>query len=107
MLGDVGMHNGQQIGSSGDLIGVRGLGIYATVNVGTNQASQDYLARIDPTPNATLRSGATDWADLAERMHFITDLFRCWHARAELFTPPYDAVQIAAIRDGRRPGGVL
>jgi len=32
--------------SSGDLIGVRGLGIYATVNVGTE--ATDYLAKIDP-----------------------------------------------------------
>jgi hypothetical protein len=32
--------------SSGDLIGVRGLGIYATVDVGTEV--NDYLARIDP-----------------------------------------------------------
>jgi hypothetical protein len=65
------------------------------------------LATIDPTPNATSRSGATDWADLPERMHFIADLFRCWHMRTELFTPPYDATQIAAMRDGRRPGGRL
>ena len=33
--------------SSGDLIGVRGLGIYATVDVGTE--TNDYLAKIDPT----------------------------------------------------------
>jgi hypothetical protein len=33
--------------SSGDLIGVRNLGIYATVNVGS--AANDYLAKIDPT----------------------------------------------------------
>ena len=65
------------------------------------------LAKIDPTPNATARSGATDWADLPERMHFIADLFRCWHSRAELFTPPYTTEQIAAIRAGRRPGGEL
>lgn len=65
------------------------------------------LSTIDPTPDATARSGATDWADLAERMHFIADLFRCWHARTELFMAPYDAVQIAAMRDGRRPSGVL
>jgi hypothetical protein len=32
--------------SSGDLIGIRGLGIYATVDVGTQ--ANDYLARIDP-----------------------------------------------------------
>ena len=65
------------------------------------------LATIDPTPNATARSGATDWADFRERMHYITDLFRCWHARAELFTPPYDATQVAVMRDGRRPAGNL
>jgi hypothetical protein len=65
------------------------------------------LAKIDPTPDATIRSGATDWADFAERMHYIADLFRCWHARAELFTPPYTETQIAAIREGRRPAGEL
>jgi hypothetical protein len=65
------------------------------------------LSTIDPTPDATTRSGATDWADLAERMHFIADLFRCWHARPELFTPPYAAAQIAAMREGRRPSGRL
>ena len=65
------------------------------------------LASIDPTPNATTRSGAMDWADLPERMHFIADLFRCWHARPELFRPPYTPEQVAAIRAGRRPGGEL
>jgi hypothetical protein len=65
------------------------------------------LARVDPTPNATAGSGATDWASLPERMHFITDLFRCWHGRAELFTSPYEAAQVAAMRTGRRPDGDL
>ncbi len=49
MLGDFGTMGASQIGSSGDLIGVRGLGIYATVNVGTDPGNQDFLARIDPT----------------------------------------------------------
>jgi len=35
--------------SSGDLIGVRGLGIYATVDVGSGANTNDYLASIDPT----------------------------------------------------------
>jgi hypothetical protein len=48
-LGNYGMVNGKQIGSSGDLIGVRGLGIFATVNVGTTAGSKDYLAKVDPT----------------------------------------------------------
>ena len=37
---------GAMIKSSGDLFGVRGFGIFATVDVGTD--TQDYLARIDP-----------------------------------------------------------
>jgi hypothetical protein len=49
------------------------------------------LAAIDPTPDATLGSGATDWANLTERMHFIADLFRCWQARPELFEAPFTA----------------
>jgi hypothetical protein len=61
------------------------------------------LASVDPTPDTTARSGATDWADLPERMHYITDLFRCWHARAELFSPPFTAAEVAAMREGRRP----
>ena len=34
------------IGSSGDIVSVRGFGTVATVNVGTGN---DYLARLDPT----------------------------------------------------------
>jgi len=65
------------------------------------------LATIDPTPNAPFGSGATDWANLRERMHYIADLFRCWHARQELFTPPFTPAQIAAMREWRRPDGDL
>ena len=65
------------------------------------------LATVDPTPNATRGSGATDWSNLQQRMHFIADLFRCWHARSELFSAPYTADQIAAMRRGQRPGGDL
>jgi len=72
-----------------------------------NSQLRGLLSRIDPTPNATAGSGATDWANLDERMHFITDLFRCWHMRAELFTPPYDGAQVAALRTGTRPAGDL
>jgi hypothetical protein len=65
------------------------------------------LATIDPTPNATTGSGATDWSNLRERMRFIADLFRCWHAKPELFTAPYTAAQVAEIWQGRRPSGDL
>jgi len=46
-IGSYGMAAGnKKIVSSGDLIGVRGFGIYATVDVGTDP--NDYLAKIDP-----------------------------------------------------------
>jgi hypothetical protein len=65
------------------------------------------LAKIDPTPDSTARSGATDWADLGERMHYIADLFRCWHARRELHSAPFTDAQVALIRQGKRPPGDL
>jgi len=65
------------------------------------------MARVDPTPDSTDQSGAKDWGDLPDRMHFIADLFRCWHARSELFESPYTAAQVVAIRAGQRPAGRL
>jgi hypothetical protein len=40
---------GAAIGSSGDIVAVRGLGILATVNLGSTLTDPDYLATIDPT----------------------------------------------------------
>jgi hypothetical protein len=59
MIGSYGTSAGGKVVSSGDLFGVRGVGIFATVDVGGG--STDYLARIDPAqgwkatplPNAT------------------------------------------------------
>ncbi len=45
-IGSYGMKGTQKIVSSGDLIGIRGFGTFATVNVGTEL--NDYLAKIDP-----------------------------------------------------------
>jgi len=45
-IGSYGMTGAGKVVSSGDLIGVRNFGIYATVNVGTE--TNDYLAKIDP-----------------------------------------------------------
>lgn len=47
-IGSYGTVANGKVGSSGDLIGVRGLGIYATVDIGTAPNSNDYLAKIDP-----------------------------------------------------------
>ncbi len=50
-IGSYGMSGTKKIVSSGDLIGVRGFGIYATVDVGTDPNTLDHLAKIDPANN--------------------------------------------------------
>ncbi|MBK8022460.1 MAG: hypothetical protein IPK19_13795 [Chloroflexi bacterium] len=65
------------------------------------------LERIDPTPDSPRESGAVDWADLPDRLHFIIDLFRCYHEQADLLNPPFQADQVADLRAGHRPKGRL
>ena len=65
------------------------------------------LQQTDPTPDSLLESGADDWANLAERMHFIGELFRCCHASKELFDPAFTPGQVEALKQGRLPGGSL
>jgi hypothetical protein len=49
LIGSYGSTANGIVKSSGDIFGVRGLGIFATVDVGTD--TMDYLARIDPDNN--------------------------------------------------------
>jgi len=65
------------------------------------------LTQIDPTKDSVLQSGATDWADLHERMHFITDMFRCYHESKDLFDTAFSTEQIEAIKNGSIPVGRL
>lgn len=65
------------------------------------------LARIDPTSDSPRDSGARDWADLPDRMHFIADLFRCYHETGDLLAPPFTPAQVAAMRAGTLPDGPL
>lgn len=73
----------------------------------SNPALTELLARVDPTPDTVSGSGAHDWSILAQRMRFIADFFRAWHARAELLQSPYTEVQVAEMRAGRVPAGEL
>jgi hypothetical protein len=68
---------------------------------------RDLLERIDPTPDDPRDSGVVDWADLDDRIHFITDLFRCFQESPELFEPPFTALQVEELDAGRRPAGPL
>ena len=68
---------------------------------------QVLLARLDPTPDNRKGSGTDDWSDLADRMHFIADLFRAYQEYTHLFNPAFTAAQVLAIKAGRRPEGPL
>jgi hypothetical protein len=65
------------------------------------------LARIDPTSDSLAGSAAGDWADFPDRMHFLTDLFRCYHDEPALAQPPFTPEQVAALKAGVRPSGRL
>jgi hypothetical protein len=65
------------------------------------------LAIIDPTPDSLLRSGAKDWGDLFDRLHFIADLFRCYHDAPDLARAPFAPEQVEAIKAVRLPLGPL
>jgi hypothetical protein len=67
----------------------------------------ELLARYEPVPPAVDDCGATDWSVLEQRMHFISHLFRCFHARAELAEPPFTPEQVEDLRRGRVPDGAL
>ena len=72
-----------------------------------NRDLRALLGLIDPTPDSTRGSGAEDWSNLAERIHFIADLFRVYQARPTLQRAPFTAEQVAVIKSGRRPAGRL
>ena len=52
-------------------------------------------------------SGAVDWGDLGERLHFIAEMFRCYQETALLLEPPFAPDQVAVLGRGQVPDGVL
>jgi hypothetical protein len=72
-----------------------------------NQDLVALLQQYDRTWNTTAGSGAQDWASLADRMHYIADLFRSRQRTATLYDSPFTVDQCAAIREGRIPSGEL
>jgi len=65
------------------------------------------LQQLDLTPNSTEKTGAVDWTDLPQRMHFIGDLFRCYHLSESLFQNPFTPEQVKALNAGVLPPGPL
>jgi hypothetical protein len=73
----------------------------------TNPDLQTLLAQVDPTPDSTRESGAVDWADLSDRIHFIADMFRCYQESPDLLEPPFAPDQVVALKAGHLPRGRL
>ena len=67
----------------------------------------EFVSGIDPTRDTLRGSGTDDWAALADRMHFIADLFRLYLDRPGLFRPPFTPEQLGMIAAGRMPDGPL
>jgi hypothetical protein len=72
-----------------------------------NPELRELFSRVVPAGDGGRGSGATDWADFAERMHYIAVLFRTRAETADLFGPPFTPEQVAVIDAGRRPDGRL
>jgi hypothetical protein len=66
-----------------------------------------FLEKYDLTPDSLSDTGAVDWADLPDRLHFILDLFRCYQEHPNLFEPPFTPEQVEAFKNGRLPNGRL
>jgi hypothetical protein len=71
----------------------------------TNPRLIEVLTQVDLTPNNLRESGADDWANFADRMHFIADFFRVYQERQQLFEAPFTPAQAALIKSGKRPDG--
>lgn len=65
------------------------------------------LSQVDPTPDSLRETAATDWANLKERMHYIADLFRCYHLRKEMFYEAFTKQQVITMKEGKIPAGRL
>ncbi|HEX2230136.1 MAG TPA: hypothetical protein VHM64_23620 [Candidatus Binatia bacterium] len=68
---------------------------------------REILLYVDTTPDDLKASGAEDWADFKDRMHFIADFFRVYQDRQHLFEPPFTPEQVVLIKSGLRPHGPL
>jgi hypothetical protein len=74
---------------------------------GDNAELAALLARYEPVPPAPDDCGARDWAELTQRMHYISHLFRAFHERPELSSAPFTPAQVERLKAGEVPEGPL
>ena len=58
----------------------------------------EQLRRPARAPASLVASGAANWADLADRMNYIVDLFRSRHLEAGVFEAPYSPAETEQLR---------
>ena len=68
---------------------------------------KEMLNKIDPTPDSIKESGAKDWGDLSDRIHFIADLFRAYFEHQPLYSQPFTDEQVKILKEGKKPEGEL
>lgn len=65
------------------------------------------LIKIDPTPDSIAESGAKDWGELSDRIHFIADFFRAYFEHPQLYNQPFTDEQVKVLKEGETPDGTL
>jgi hypothetical protein len=73
----------------------------------TNVELEALVARFEPVAPAPDLSGARDWSNFDQRMHYIVHLFRAFHARGDLAGPPFTPEQVKRFLAGVIPDGNL
>jgi len=68
---------------------------------------KELLDKIDPTPDSIKESGAKDWGDLSDRIHFIADLFRTYFEHQPINNQPFTDEQVEILKNGTKPEGNL
>ncbi|OGO27234.1 MAG: hypothetical protein A2Z16_02845 [Chloroflexi bacterium RBG_16_54_18] len=71
----------------------------------THPDLRSLLDQVDPTPDSLHESGAMDWSNLPERLHFIVDMFRGYQQTQDLFRSPFTPKQTESLKAGQLPGG--
>lgn len=65
------------------------------------------VSTYDPNLESLKGSGARNWTEIANRMAFISDLFRSRQQDTTLFEQPFTEAQLAALIQGKVPAGPL
>jgi hypothetical protein len=73
----------------------------------SNAELEALLALFEPVAPAVDHSGAHDWSDFHQRMHYIVHLFRAFHTAEDLFGAPFTPEQVERFMAGAVPDGEL